>query len=71
MGVIISHGACARMEERNVTNNLRDIFPVTKGGSKIDCEESPRAFSCYKWYQYRSVFLSQSNIYDGAFYKIS
>ena len=44
MGVIISHGACARMEERNVTNNLLDIFPVTKGGSKIDCEESPRPF---------------------------
>ena len=26
----------ARMEEVNVTTNLRDLFPDTKGGSKID-----------------------------------
>ena len=30
------YGTWARMEEVNVTNNLRDLFPDTKGGSKID-----------------------------------
>ena len=56
------------MEEGNVTNNLfRDLFPDTKEGCKIDCEGSFRAIFCYKWYQERDVFLSQWNIYDGAF----
>ena len=30
------YGTWARMEEGNVTNNFRDLFPDTKGGSKID-----------------------------------
>ena len=35
------------MEEGNVTNNLRDLFPDTQGGCKIDCEASVRTFFCY------------------------
>ena len=62
MGIITSHGACARMEEGNVTNNLNYLFPDIKGGRKIDYKASPRTFFCYKWYHYRRVFLSQSNI---------
>ena len=46
-----SHGACPRMEEGNVTNNLNYLFLDVKGGRKIDCEASPRTFFCYKWYQ--------------------
>ena len=60
------------MEEGNVTNNLfRDLFPDTKEGCKIDCEGSLRKIFCYKSYQERDVFLSQSNIYDGAFCEVS
>ena len=62
MGVITSHGVSARMKEGNITNNLSEQFPDTKGACKIDCKASPRTFFCYKWYQCRSVFLSQSNI---------
>ena len=58
MGVITSHDVCARMEEGNLNNNLRDLFPDTKRACKIDCQVSPRTSFCYKWYQYRSVFLS-------------
>ena len=58
MSVKANHGACAREEEGNVTNNLNYFFPDIKGGRKIDCEASPRTFFCYKWYQYRGVFLS-------------
>ena len=65
IGVITNHGALARMEEGNVTNNLRDLFPDTKKGCKIDCETSPMTFFRYKLYQYMGVFLSQSNIFDG------
>ena len=53
------------MEEGNVTNNLKDLFPDTKKGCKIDCETSPTTFFRYKLYQYIRVFLSQSNIFDG------
>ena len=42
MGVIISHGACARMDEGNVTNNLNYLFPDLKGGGKIDYEAPPQ-----------------------------
>ena len=69
-----SHGACARMEKGNVTKNLhniKDLFPHTKEGCKIDCELSPRTFFCYKRYQYRGVFLNQSNIYYEAFCEVS
>ena len=58
MGVVKCHGACARMEEGNVTNNLNYLFPGIKGGHKIDCELSTRTFFCCKWYQYRGVFLT-------------
>lgn len=51
MSVKANHGACAREEEGNVTNNLNYFFPDIKGGRKIDCEASPRTFFCYKWYQ--------------------
>ena len=34
MDVITSHGACARMEGGNVTNNLNYLFPGIKGGRK-------------------------------------
>ena len=36
--VITTHGAWTRMDEGNVTNNLRDLFPDTKVRCKIDCE---------------------------------
>ena len=62
MGVITSHRAFAIMEEGNVTNNLIYLFSDIKGGRKIDCEASSRIFFCYKWYQCRGAFLSQSNI---------
>ena len=68
VGVIASHGTCARMEEGNVTNNLRELFPDSKGGCKIDCEASPRTFICYKWCKCRGVFLKPV---DGAFCEIS
>ena len=55
------------MEEGNATNNLGHHFPDAKGRCKIDCDASPKTF----WYQYRGVFLSQSNFYDGAFYETS
>ena len=55
------------MEEGNATNNLRHLFPDTNGRCKIDCEASPKTF----WYQYRGVFLSQSNFYAGVFYETS
>ena len=48
-----------------------ELFPDTKGECKTDCEVSSTIFFCYKWCQYRGVFLSQSSIYDGTFYKIS
>ena len=50
------------MKEGNVSNNLRELFPDTKGGCKTDCEVSPSTFFCYKWCQYRGVFLSQLSI---------
>ena len=31
----------SRMEEGNVTNNLRQLFPRAKVGCRIDCEASP------------------------------
>ena len=31
----------SRMEEGNVTNNLRELFPHAKVGCKIGCEASP------------------------------
>ena len=62
MGVITSDGACATMEVGNVNSNLNYLFPDIKGGRKTYCEASSRTFFCYKWYQYRAVFLSQSNI---------
>ena len=62
MGVISSHGACAKTEERNVTNNLNYFFSDTKGGRKIDCEAFPKTFFYYKWYQYRDIFLRKLNI---------
>ena len=51
------HGACARMEKGNLTNNLRELFPDLKGGCKIDLEASPRTFFCCKWCKCRDVFL--------------
>ena len=45
MGVITSHGACARMEGGNVTNNLNYLFRRIKGGRKINCEAPPGHFS--------------------------
>ena len=62
MGVVISHGACARVENGNVTYNLNYLFPNIKGGCKIDCEPSSRTIFYYKWYQYGGVYLSKSNI---------
>ena len=56
------------MEEGNITNNLRELFPDSKGGCKIDCEASPRTFICYKWCKCRGVFLKPV---DGAFCEIS
>ena len=46
------------MEEGNVTYNLNYVSLDVKGGRKIDFETSPTAFCCYKWYQYRGVFLN-------------
>ena len=66
-----SHGACARMEEGNVTNNLRELSLNANVGYKSDCEAFSRAFFCYKWYLYRGLFLSQWKIYGGAFCEIS
>ena len=51
IGVITSHGACARMEQGNVTNNLRELFCDAKERCKIDCEASTRNFYCYKRYR--------------------
>ena len=62
-----NHGICTGMEKGNVTNNVREPFPDTKGGCKTDCKVSPTTFFCYKWCQYRGVFLSQLSIYDGVF----
>ena len=45
MGVIKSHGGCARMAEGNVTNNLNCLFSDKKGGCKINCEAFPGPFS--------------------------
>ena len=66
-----SNGACARMEEGNVTNNLRELSPNANVGYKSDCEAVSRAFFCYKWYLYRGLFLRQLIIYGGAFCEIS
>ena len=66
------HGACDRIEEGSVTDNLRDLFPATKGVCKIECEASPRTFFFVtNATKYRGVFLCQSNIYDEAFREIS
>ena len=48
MGVMTSHGACARMKKGNVTNNLNYLFPDINGERKFDCEASPTTFFCYK-----------------------
>ena len=54
MGVITNHGTCTRMEEGNVGNTLREVFPDTKVGCKTDCEVSPAPFFCYTWCQYNN-----------------
>ena len=46
MSVITSHGACARMDEENMANNLNYLFSDIKGRRKIDCEASRRIFFC-------------------------
>ena len=51
MGVMKSHGARARMEEGNVTNNLYHFFPDFNRGLKIDREAFSRTLFCCKWYQ--------------------
>ena len=63
--------ACARMEEGNVTSNLRELFPDSKEECKIDCEASPRVFLCCKWCKCRGVFLKPVKHYDVAFCEIS
>ena len=67
IGVITIQGTCTGMEEGNVTNILRELFPDTKGRCKTDCEVSPTTFLCYKWWLNRDEFLSQLSIYDEAF----
>ena len=62
-----NHGICTGMEKGNVANNVRQLFPNKKGGCKTDCEVSRTTFFCYKWCQYRGVFLSQLSICDGLF----
>ena len=58
MNVITSHGACTRMEEENVTNNLNYVFPDIKGGRKIDCEVSLCTFFYYSGINTEAYFQS-------------
>ena len=56
MDVITSHGACARMEGGNVTNNLNYLFPGIKGGRKINCEAPQDIFQLQMVLRQRRIF---------------
>ena len=46
MVVTTSHGTCARIEEGNVINGLKYLFPDIQEGSKISGKACPKTFFC-------------------------
>ena len=61
-GVITSHGACARMKDGNLTNNLTELFPDTKGGCKSEACISQDLFLLQMVPLHRCIFKSVKHL---------